>query len=32
VRVDGDLIFSKHDQFRFPEAQEIIDAIRARRP
>jgi hypothetical protein len=30
VRVDGDLIFSKHDAFRFPEAQEIVDAIRAR--
>jgi selT/selW/selH-like putative selenoprotein len=30
VRVNGDLIFSKQDQFRFPEAPEIIEAIRAR--
>jgi predicted Rdx family selenoprotein len=31
VRAYGDLIFSKQAEYRFPEAQEIIDAIRARR-
>lgn len=28
--VDGEKIFSKHDEGRFPEEREIVDAIRAR--
>ena len=30
VVVDGDLIFSKHQKSRFPEAPEILEALRAR--
>jgi selenoprotein W-related protein len=30
VEVDGDLIFSKRAQFRFPEHQEIIDILKTR--
>ena len=30
VVADGDLIFSKHAEERFPEHHEIIDALRAR--
>lgn len=30
VVADGDLIFSKHDEQRFPEHDEIIAALRAR--
>ena len=30
VVVDGELLFSKHDEGRFPENAEIVDAIRAR--
>jgi len=32
VRVDGQLVFSKHDLGRFPEDGEVETAIRARRP
>ena len=28
VTVDGQLIYSKHDQGRFPEHDEIVDQIR----
>jgi hypothetical protein len=31
VRVDGQLVFSKHDLGRFPEDGEVEAAIRARR-
>jgi len=31
VQVDGSLIFSKHQTGRFPEVQEIIDAIQQTR-
>lgn len=27
VKVDGELIFSKHETGRFPEAREILDRI-----
>ena len=27
VHVDGDLIFSRHEEARFPEHQEILEAI-----
>jgi selenoprotein W-related protein len=30
VEVDGDLVFSKKAQFRFPDNQEIIDILKAR--
>ncbi len=30
VEVDGDRIFSKHQQGRFPEPAEVLDALRAR--
>lgn len=30
VRVDGDLIFSKHDQGRFPEHDEVLAGIKKR--
>ena len=30
IEVDGDLVFSKKTQFRFPEHQEIIDILKAR--
>lgn len=30
VRLDGDLVFSKHEAGRFPNFGEIADAIRAR--
>jgi selenoprotein W-related protein len=29
VTVDGQLIYSKHDQGRFPEHDEIVDLIQA---
>jgi selT/selW/selH-like putative selenoprotein len=32
VIVDGDVIFSKRSARRFPEPDEILDSIRARRP
>ena len=32
VAVDGELVFSKHEQGRFPEPDEILDALRHRRP
>ena len=28
VKIDGQLIFSKHDQGRFPQHDEIVDLIR----
>ena len=31
VEVDGDLVFSKKAQFRFPENQEIINILKARK-
>lgn len=31
VKVDGDLVFSKHEKGRFPEDGEVIDLIAARR-
>jgi selenoprotein W-related protein len=31
VSLDGELVFSKHKEGRFPEAGEIIEAIDARR-
>jgi len=30
IEVDGELIFSKRAQFRFPEHQEIIDILKIR--
>ena len=30
IEVDGDLVFSKKTQFRFPEHQEIIDILKSR--
>jgi len=30
VKVDGELIFSKHQELRFPEEGEIVDLIKAR--
>jgi selenoprotein W-related protein len=30
VRVDGDLIYSKHETGRFPEHQEILQALEGR--
>ncbi len=27
VKIDGQLIYSKHDTGRFPEHQEVLDAI-----
>jgi selenoprotein W-related protein len=30
VVVDGEMIFSKHQSHRYPEEQEIVDALRAR--
>jgi selT/selW/selH-like putative selenoprotein len=30
VVADGELVFSKHAEGRFPEDQEIVDALRAR--
>lgn len=30
VVADGELVFSKHETGRFPEDQEIVDALRAR--
>ena len=30
VRADDDLVFSKHDQGRFPEDDEIVEALRNR--
>lgn len=27
VHVDGNLVFSRHEEGRFPEPQEILDAI-----
>jgi hypothetical protein len=30
VVVDGELIFSKHETGRFPEDQEVLDALRSR--
>lgn len=30
VIVDGEKIFSKHDEGRFPEEREIVDALRSR--
>jgi len=32
VIIDGDRVFSKRSEHRFPEPDEILDAIRARRP
>jgi len=32
VAVDGKLIYSRHQTGRFPDAAEIIDALRKRRP
>jgi len=32
VTVDGDLVFSKKAEGRFPEDAEIIDAIKAKSP
>jgi len=29
VVVDGDLLFSKHEEDRFPEIAEILEALRA---
>lgn len=31
VTADGDIVFSKQAAGRFPDSQEIIDALRARR-
>jgi len=31
VTVDGDLLFSKHKEGRFPNSAEILEALRARR-
>lgn len=31
VVADGDLIFSKHSEGRFPEEDEIVEALRARK-
>ncbi|MCA1948290.1 MAG: Rdx family protein [Armatimonadetes bacterium] len=30
VRLDGDLVFSKHETGRFPNLAEIAEAVRAR--
>lgn len=30
IAVDGDVIFCRHDADRFPEEQEIVDALRER--
>lgn len=30
VRVDGELIFSKHEVGRFPEHREVLEKLRAR--
>jgi selT/selW/selH-like putative selenoprotein len=30
VQVDGNLIFSRHEEGRFPELQEILDAIESK--
>jgi selT/selW/selH-like putative selenoprotein len=32
VVVDGNRVFSKRSAHRFPEPEEILDAIRAKRP
>ena len=31
VRHNGDLIYSKHDTGRFPEAHEVLDKVAARK-
>lgn len=31
MTVDGELVFSKHQTGRFPEDQEILDALAARK-
>ena len=30
VEIDGDLVFSKHSEGRFPELQELKEAVAAR--
>jgi len=32
VRLDGELVFSKHETHRFPESEEVVAELRRRLP